>query len=93
VQSCLRPRAKDIEALPEPEVAEPQPTSQTRYPSQAPRYEQEIHFCTTPDGVQLAYSCIGSGRRWSRRKLDDPLEFDFEPDLASLYIELSRDHN
>jgi len=87
--------AKDIEALPEPEVAEPaadEPNADIH--RQAPRYEQEIHFCTTPDGVQLAYSCIGSGPplvktgNWMTH-----LEFDFEtPIWRHLYIELSRDH-
>ncbi len=87
--------AKEIEALPEPEVAEPaadKPSPDINQP--APRYEQEIHFCTTPDGVQLAYSRIGSGPplvktgNWMTH-----LEFDFEtPIWRQLYRELSRDN-
>src|SRR6266550_2085627 len=46
--------AKDIEALPEAEA-----NNEDHKP--APRYEQEIHFCTTADGVQLAHSRMGSG--------------------------------
>ena len=56
--------AKEIEMLPEPELARSDPDQAG---AATPRYEQEIHFCTTGEGVQLAYSCIGSvGRRWSR---------------------------
>ena len=87
--------AKEIEALPEPEVAPPKAdlaNAATRQPE--PRYEQEIHFCTTGDGVQLAYSHIGSGPplvktgNWMTH-----LEFDLEsPVWRHLYRELSRDH-
>ena len=87
--------AKEIEALPEPVVAPPkadQANAATRQPE--PRYEQEIHFCTTGDGVQLAYSDIGSGPplvktgNWMTH-----LEFDLEsPIWRHLYRELSRDH-
>jgi class 3 adenylate cyclase/pimeloyl-ACP methyl ester carboxylesterase len=87
--------AKEIEALPEPEVARPnagQASAATRQP--ALRYEQEIRFCTTGDGVQLAYSHIGSGPplvktgNWMTH-----LEFDFEsPIWRHLYRELSRHH-
>jgi pimeloyl-ACP methyl ester carboxylesterase len=63
-------------------------------PRPEPRYEQEIHFCTTGDGVQLAYSRMGSGPplvktgNWMTH-----LEFDFEsPIWRHLYRELSRDH-
>ncbi len=84
--------SRDIELLPAldlprtmPEVAKPQPTG---------RYEQEIHFCMTPDGVQLAYARTGSGPplvktgNWMTH-----LEFDFEsPIWRGLYRELSRDH-
>ena len=87
--------SKEIEALPEPELAQPvadQPTADTHRPG--PRYEQEIQFCLTRDGVQLAYSRMGNGPplvktgNWMTH-----LEFDFEsPIWRHLYRELSRDH-
>jgi class 3 adenylate cyclase/pimeloyl-ACP methyl ester carboxylesterase len=87
--------AKEIEALPEPEIeqlVDQTPSAVSRRP--APRYEQDIHFCTTPDGVQLAYARTGSGPplvktgNWMTH-----LEFDFEsPIWRGLYRELSRDH-
>jgi class 3 adenylate cyclase/pimeloyl-ACP methyl ester carboxylesterase len=87
--------SKEIEALPEPELAQPaadQPTADTR--RSEPRYEQQIQFCLTRDGVQLAYSRMGSGPplvktgNWMTH-----LEFDFEsPIWRHLYRELSRDH-
>jgi class 3 adenylate cyclase/pimeloyl-ACP methyl ester carboxylesterase len=56
--------------------------------------EQEIRFCTAPDGVQLAYSMIGQGPplmktgNWMTH-----LEFDLEsPIWRHLYRELARDH-
>ena len=59
-----------------------------------PRYEQEIHFCVTSDGVRLAYARTGGGPplvksgNWMTH-----LEFDFEsPIWRHLYGELSRDH-
>jgi class 3 adenylate cyclase/pimeloyl-ACP methyl ester carboxylesterase len=55
---------------------------------------QEIQFCQTKDGVQLAYAKIGQGPpivktgNWMTH-----LEFDFEsPIWRHLYRELSRDH-
>jgi class 3 adenylate cyclase len=86
--------SKDIETLPEPELPVPGPAtvSMTR-----PRetYEQQIQFCTTLDGVQLAYGRTGSGPplvktgNWMTH-----LEFDFEsPIWRSLYRELSRDRS
>jgi class 3 adenylate cyclase/pimeloyl-ACP methyl ester carboxylesterase len=83
--------AKDIESMPtlawsaDPEAP----------PAAAPRsYEQDIHFCQTKDGVQLAYSRMGQGfpivktGNWMTH-----LEFDFEsPIWRHLYGELSRDH-
>jgi hypothetical protein len=57
-------------------------------------HEQEIQFCTAPDGVQIAYSRIGRGPplvktgNWMTH-----LEFDFEsPIWRHLYRELVRDH-
>jgi pimeloyl-ACP methyl ester carboxylesterase len=56
--------------------------------------EQEIRFCTAPDGVQLAYSMIGQGPplmktgNWMTH-----LEFDFEsPIWRRLYRELAKGH-
>jgi pimeloyl-ACP methyl ester carboxylesterase len=56
--------------------------------------KQEIHFCTAPDGVQLAYSLIGQGPplmktgNWMTH-----LEFDLEsPIWRRLYRELAKDH-
>ena len=87
--------SKEIEALPESELAQPvadQPTADTHRPG--PSYEQEIQFCLTRDGVQLAYSRMGNGPplvktgNWMTH-----LEFDFEsPIWRHLYRELSRDH-
>jgi class 3 adenylate cyclase/pimeloyl-ACP methyl ester carboxylesterase len=86
--------AKDIEALPEAEFVQPaalEANDEDHNPP--PRFEQEIHFCTTADGVQLAYSRMGSGPplvktgNWMTH-----LEFDFEtPIWRHLYRELSRD--
>ena len=56
--------------------------------------KQEIRFCTSPDGVQLAYSMIGHGPplmktgNWMTH-----LEFDLEsPIWRHLYRELAKDH-
>jgi class 3 adenylate cyclase/pimeloyl-ACP methyl ester carboxylesterase len=85
--------SKDIEALPEPELPPlaAEPAKLQRTPE---RYEQEIQFCMTPDGVQLAYARIGDGPplvktgNWMTH-----LEFDFEsPIWRGLFRELSRDH-
>jgi pimeloyl-ACP methyl ester carboxylesterase/DNA-binding winged helix-turn-helix (wHTH) protein len=80
--------------LSEPEIAQPvaeMPAADISPP--ALRYEQEIRFCTTKDGVQLAYSRMGSGPplvktgNWMTH-----LEFDFEtPIWRHLYHELSCD--
>ena len=87
--------SKEIAALPEPELAQPvadQPTVDTQ--RSEPHYEQEIQFCQTRDGVQLAYSRMGDGPplvktgNWMTH-----LEFDFQsPIWRHLYRELSRDH-
>ena len=85
----------EIEALPEPEIAQAVPEMLAADISEpAPRYEQEIQFCTTGNGVQLAYSRMGGGPplvktgNWMTH-----LEFDFEtPIWRHLYRELSRDH-
>jgi class 3 adenylate cyclase/pimeloyl-ACP methyl ester carboxylesterase len=83
--------AKDIEALPEPEIA---PFADEMRSTGRAHYEQEIQFCMAQDGVQLAYARTGSGPplvktgNWMTH-----LEFDFEsPIWRHLYRELSRDH-
>jgi class 3 adenylate cyclase/pimeloyl-ACP methyl ester carboxylesterase len=83
--------AKDIRALEfaaAPEVPDLPATNELT------AYEQEIHFCQTKDGVQLAYAKTGKGPaliktgNWMTH-----LEFDFEsPIWRHLYRELSRDH-
>ncbi|MEO8137470.1 MAG: alpha/beta fold hydrolase, partial [Betaproteobacteria bacterium] len=58
------------------------------------KLQQEIRFCTAPDGVQLAYSTIGRGPtivktgNWMTH-----LEYDLQsPIWRHLYCELTRDH-
>jgi class 3 adenylate cyclase/pimeloyl-ACP methyl ester carboxylesterase len=87
--------SKDIEALPEPEMAQV-----TNLQAPVVRFDldrppqQEIHFCMAQDGVQLAYSRMGSGPplvktgNWMTH-----LEFDLEsPIWRRLYRELSSEH-
>jgi class 3 adenylate cyclase/pimeloyl-ACP methyl ester carboxylesterase len=83
--------ARDIEAIPESAI----PSSAEDTPTPVIRYEQEIHFCRTGDGVQLAYARVGQGPplvktgHWMTH-----IEFDFEsPIWRHLYRELSRDHS
>jgi class 3 adenylate cyclase/pimeloyl-ACP methyl ester carboxylesterase len=63
-------------------------------PPNAVDLQQEIRFCTAPDGVQLAYSMIGQGAplmktgNWMTH-----LEFDLEsPIWRHLYQELAKGH-
>lgn len=79
---------KDIEQL--SEFAD---VGQAREASNRP-YQQDIHFCQSRDGVQLAFSRMGKGPplvktgNWMTH-----LEFDFDsPIWSPLYRELSRDH-
>ena len=58
------------------------------------RIQQEVHFCSAPDGVRLAYSVIGAGPplvktgNWMTH-----LEFDLEsPIWRGLWRELAREH-
>jgi class 3 adenylate cyclase/pimeloyl-ACP methyl ester carboxylesterase len=84
--------AKDIEAI--PDAAIPSSAEDTVAASTV-RHKQEIHFCQTRDGVQLAYARMGQGYplvktgHWMTH-----LEFDFEsPIWRHLYQELSREHD
>jgi pimeloyl-ACP methyl ester carboxylesterase len=83
--------AKDIEAI--PDAAIPSSAEDTVAASTV-RHKQEIHFCQTGDGVQLAYARMGQGHplvktgHWMTH-----IEFDFEsPIWRHLYQELSREH-
>ena len=78
--------ARDIMSLPDTAMGEPEPAQ--------PLVEQDIHFCQTRDGVQLAWAKTGRGPpivktgNWMTH-----LEFDLEsPIWRHLYRDLSRDH-
>jgi class 3 adenylate cyclase/pimeloyl-ACP methyl ester carboxylesterase len=83
--------ARDIESLPGSVAAtarEPAPATASR------SYEQEIHFCQTRDGVQLAYARMGQGvplvktGHWMTH-----IESDFDsPIWRPYYQEMSRDN-
>jgi pimeloyl-ACP methyl ester carboxylesterase len=82
--------ARDIAAIPESAIP-----SSAEDITPAIRHEQEIHFCQTADGVQLAYARVGQGPplvktgHWMTH-----IEFDLEsPIWRHLYRELSRDHS
>jgi pimeloyl-ACP methyl ester carboxylesterase len=82
--------ASDIEALP----ASVGTTAAETVEAVATACEQEIRFCQSKDGVQLAYARVGQGPplvktgHWMTH-----LEYDFEsPIWRGLYQELSRDH-
>src|SRR5436305_12794146 len=86
----FRLTSKDIEALPEQVAATPHETIEA---ATAP-YAQEIRFCQSKDGVQLAYARIGRGPplvktgHWMTH-----LEFDLEsPVWRHFYRELSGDN-
>lgn len=81
--------AKDIDAIPESATS----SSDEDTPKTTIRYEQEIHFCQTRDGVQLAFARIGHGPplvktgHWMTH-----IAFDLEsPIWRHFYQELSRD--
>src|SRR5436309_11544 len=83
--------SKDIESLPEEVAATPSETIEAATAAS----EQEIRFCQSKDGVQIAYARIGEGPplvktgHWMTH-----LEFDLEsPVWRHFYRELSRDHN
>lgn len=83
--------AKDIAALPLPSASAVEDAAQA---AAAYTYQQEIQFCQTGDGVQLAYSRTGQGPplvktgNWLTH-----VEFDFQNSIwRELYRALSRDH-
>src|SRR3954469_375541 len=82
--------AKDIEALPAPVGTTPAQMVEAA----ATPHEQEIRFCQSKDGVQVAYARIGQGPplvktgHWMTH-----LEFDLEsPVWRHFYQQMARDH-
>src|SRR3954454_18505324 len=82
--------AKDIAAMPEAAM----PASAESAAATTARHEQEIHYCQTGDGIQLAYARIGQGHplvktgHWMTH-----IEFDFEsPIWRQFYQELAREN-
>jgi class 3 adenylate cyclase/pimeloyl-ACP methyl ester carboxylesterase len=83
--------AKDIEAIPDAAIPS---SAEGTVAASTVQHKQEIHFCQTGDGVQLAYARTGQGHalvktgHWMTH-----IEFDFEsPIWRHLYQELSREH-
>lgn len=75
-------------------VAQPAPARAPASPPLPRRKEQDIRFCTTPDGVRIAYATSGTGpplvkaANWLSH-----LEFDWRSPIWRHWIEeLSRDH-
>jgi DNA-binding SARP family transcriptional activator/pimeloyl-ACP methyl ester carboxylesterase len=77
-----------------PSVGHPSPDEAPDDPARPPRIEQDIHLCLSPDGVRLAYACVGTGpplvkaANWLTH-----LEFDWEgPVWGHLYRRIGAHH-